>query len=85
IRRVIGISGAVDFVSEVRFRFDYARAVPWVRQVGQGPQHAILAVAGPDAVILRGPRLLAVDTAHRALWTTVAGESVDSLLSWGPS
>ncbi|MGC0369259.1 GH15 family glucan-1,4-alpha-glucosidase [Microbacterium sp. SLBN-111] len=85
IRRVIGISGAVDFVSEVRFRFDYARAVPWVRQVGQGHEHAILAVAGPDAVILRGPRLIAVDTAHRALWTTVAGESVDSVLSWGPS
>ncbi|MGU7895959.1 hypothetical protein, partial [Escherichia coli] len=60
-------------------------AVPWVRQVGQGHQHAILAVAGPDAVILRGPRLIAVDTAHRALWTTVAGESVDSVLSWGPS
>jgi GH15 family glucan-1,4-alpha-glucosidase len=85
VRRVVGISGEVDFVSEVRFRFDYARAVPWVRQVGQGHEHAILAVAGPDAVILRGPRLIAVDTAHRALWTTVAGESVDSVLSWGPS
>lgn len=85
IRRVVGISGAVDFVSEVRFRFDYARAVPWVRQVGQGHEHAILAVAGPDAVVLRGPRLIAVDTAHRALWTTVAGESVDSVLAWGPS
>ena len=85
VRRVVGISGEVDFVSEVRFRFDYARAVPWVRQVGTGGEHAILAVAGPDAVILRGPRLIAVDTAHRALWTTVAGESVDSVLSWGPS
>lgn len=85
IRRVVGISGEVDFVSEVRFRFDYARAVPWVRQVGSGHEHAILAVAGPDAVVLRGPRLIAVDTAHRALWTTVAGENVDSVLEWGPS
>lgn len=85
VRRVVGISGEVDFVSEVRFRFDYARAVPWVRQIGTGREHAILAVAGPDAVVLRGPRLIAVDTAHRALWTTVAGESVDSVLSWGPS
>ena len=85
IRRVVGISGEVDFVSEVRFRFDYARAVPWVRQVGSRHEHAILAVAGPDAVVLRGPRLIAVDTAHRALWTTVAGENVDSVLEWGPS
>ncbi len=85
VRRVVGISGEVDFVSEVRLRFDYARAVPWVRQIGAGGEHAVLAVAGPDAVVLRGPRLIAVDTAHRALWTTVAGENVDSVLSWGPS
>jgi len=85
IRRVVGVSGEVDFVSEVRLRFDYARAVPWVRQVGRGDEHAILAVAGPDAVTLRGPRLIAVDTAHRGRWTTVAGTSVDSVLAWGPS
>ena len=85
VRRVVGISGEVDFVSEVRLRFDYARAVPWVRQVGHADEHAILAVAGPDAVVVRGPRLIAVDTAHRALWTTVAGENVDSVLSWGAS
>ncbi len=85
VRRVVGVAGAVDFVSEVRLRFDYARAVPWVQQVGQGGEHAILAVAGPDAVIIRGPRLIATDTAHRSRWTTAAGESVDSVLMWGPS
>jgi len=85
VRRVVGVSGEVDFVSEVRLRFDYARAVPWVRQVGHDGGHAIFAVAGPDAVVLRGPRMIAVDTAHRALWTAVAGETVDSVLSWGPS
>ncbi len=85
VRRVVGVAGAVDFVSEVRLRFDYARAVPWVQQVGQGGEHAILAVAGPDAVIIRGPRLIATDTAHRGRWTTAAGESVDSVLMWGPS
>jgi GH15 family glucan-1,4-alpha-glucosidase len=85
VRRVVGVSGEVDFVSEVRLRFDYARAVPWVRQVGHGGEHVILAVAGPDAVTIRGPRLIAVDTAHRGRWTTAAGQSVDSVLSWGPS
>ncbi|WP_295840186.1 glycoside hydrolase family 15 protein [uncultured Microbacterium sp.] len=84
-RRVVGVSGRVDFVSELRLRFDYARAVPWVQQVGSADEHAILAVAGPDAVVVRGPRLIAVDTAHRGRWTTSPGESVDSVLSWGPS
>ncbi len=85
VRRVVGISGEVDFVSEVRLRFDYARAVPWVRQVGRNGEHAILAVAGPDAVVLRGPRLIAADTAHIGRWTTAAGATVDSVLRWGPS
>jgi GH15 family glucan-1,4-alpha-glucosidase len=85
VRRVVGVSGEVDFVTEVRLRFDYARAVPWVRQMGHGGEHVILAVAGPDAVTIRGPRLIAVDTTHRGRWTTAAGASVDSVLSWGPS
>ncbi|MBB3157771.1 GH15 family glucan-1,4-alpha-glucosidase [Microbacterium proteolyticum] len=85
VRRVVGVSGEVDFVSEVRLRFDYARAVPWIRQIGHGGEHVILAVAGPDAVTIRGPRLIAVGTVHRGRWTTAAGASVDSVLSWGPS
>ncbi len=85
VRRVVGVAGEIDMISEVRLRFDYARAVPWVRQVGGGGAHAILAVAGPDAVVIRGPRLIAADTAHRGRWTTSAGQCVDSVLTWGPS
>ena len=95
VRRVVGVSGAVPFVSELRLRFDYARAVPWVRQLEPHPAHpavddgiprgVLLAIAGPDAVTVRGPRLTAQDTMHRAEWTTSPGRTVDSVLRWEPS
>ncbi|WP_218125791.1 glycoside hydrolase family 15 protein [Microbacterium sp. cf332] len=97
VRRVVGIAGAVAFVSEVRLRFDYARAVPWVRQLETAsarpsepagddvPTGTLLAVAGPDAVTLRGPRLAADDTRHRGAFVVAAGRSVDSVLRWEPS
>ncbi|OWP21430.1 glucoamylase [Microbacterium sp. AISO3] len=91
VRRVVGVAGQVDFVSEVRLRFDYARAVPWVRQIGAGdtsdalPMGVLLAVAGPDAVTLRGPRLVAQDTMHRGEFRVEAGRTVDSVLRWEAS
>jgi GH15 family glucan-1,4-alpha-glucosidase len=91
VRRVVGVAGEVAFVSEVRLRFDYARAVPWVRQIGAAnssdalPMGVLLAVAGPDAVTLRGPRLVADDTMHRGDFRVGAGQTVDSVLRWEPS
>ena len=34
VRRVVGLEGVVELGCDVRFRFDYARAIPWVHQVG---------------------------------------------------
>lgn len=100
VRRVVGVSGEVAFTSELRLRLDYARAVPWVRQLGPRPEPAqaegaeaawptpngvLLAVAGPDAVTVRGPRMTADDTRHRAEWSVAAGRVVDSVLRWEPS
>ncbi len=85
VRRVVGISGDVEFASELRLRFDYARAVPWVRQVGDDDAPVLLAVAGPDAISVRGPRLRAEDTMHRGVFGVTAGETVDSVLSWDRS
>ncbi|QLD11583.1 glycoside hydrolase family 15 protein [Microbacterium oleivorans] len=93
VRRVVGVSGEVGFASELRLRFDYARAVPWVRQLaplatasdGELPTGVLLAVAGPDAVTIRGPRMTAADTRHRAEWSVTAGRIVDSVLRWEPS
>ncbi|MBW4041175.1 MAG: glycoside hydrolase family 15 protein [Acidobacteria bacterium] len=85
VRRVRGISGSVELQQDVRIRFDYARAVPWVRQVHDEAGHGIIATAGPDAVILRGPRLRAQDETHRGVFTVREGDTVDAVLNWYPS
>jgi len=85
VRRVRGISGSVPMRQDVRIRFDYARAVPWVRQVRDEPGHGIIATAGPDAVIVRGPRLKPEGESHRSHFHAQAGETTDIVLTWYPS
>jgi GH15 family glucan-1,4-alpha-glucosidase len=88
VRRVRGISGTVAMVQSLRVRFDYANAVPWMRQVpdyAASGSHALLAVAGPDAVIIRGPRLTAADHVHVAEFEVTEGDTVDTVLTWHPS
>jgi GH15 family glucan-1,4-alpha-glucosidase len=81
IRRVRGISGTVRMEQVLRIRFDYADAVPWVRRLDDG----LLAVAGPDAIVVRGPRMKADGMAHRVEFEVAAGEVVDVALTWFPS
>ncbi|MBV9292719.1 MAG: glycoside hydrolase family 15 protein [Frankiales bacterium] len=82
VRIVEGLSGSVDVVSEVRLRFDYGDAMPWVRRVDGG----ILAVAGPDSVHLRTPvDLEGKDFAHASKFRVSAGERVPFVLTWQPS
>ncbi|HEV7742764.1 MAG TPA: glycoside hydrolase family 15 protein [Pseudolysinimonas sp.] len=89
VRRVRGISGTVRMEEVVRIRFDYAAAVPWIRQVPEhrpsDGTHALLAVAGPDAIVLRGPKFSPDGLAHRASFDVGAGETVDTVLTWFPS
>ncbi len=85
VRRVRGLRGAVRFQQVVRIRFDYSAAVPWVRQVPSGDGSALLATAGPDAVLLRGPRLQADGRHHSATFAVGEGETVDLVLTWYPS
>ncbi|CAN5119513.1 glycoside hydrolase family 15 protein [soil metagenome] len=84
IRRVRGIRGSVAMRQEVRMRFDYADALPWVRQLDD--EDGIVAVAGPDAIILRGVHLTPTDDrSHEAHFTVTEGETVDLTLTWYPS
>jgi GH15 family glucan-1,4-alpha-glucosidase len=81
-RRVVGISGEVQMQQILRIRFDYADAIPWVRQVGTDGAPALVAIAGPDAVIVRGPSFVAADHAHRTQFTVREGDVVDTTLTW---
>ncbi|MEO8093721.1 MAG: glycoside hydrolase family 15 protein [Pseudolysinimonas sp.] len=89
IRRVRGIAGTVRMEQVLRIRFDYADAIPWIRQAPEhsGPEgsHALIAVAGPDAIVVRGPKLAADGMAHRATFDVSQGDVVDTVLTWYPS
>ncbi|MGH8954105.1 MAG: glycoside hydrolase family 15 protein [Microbacterium sp.] len=82
IRRIVGVSGSVEFDTELRLHFDYSRRLPWVRQVGTPDHPALHATAGPESVIVRGVRFHAEDHRHRATVTVGADEIRDLTLSW---
>lgn len=85
VRRIIGIKGLVEFDHTLRMRFDYARAMPWVRQIGTRETPELVALAGPDAIILRGARVTASDHVHSGRLAVAEGQSVDLVLTWYPS
>ncbi|MFT3971832.1 MAG: glycoside hydrolase family 15 protein [Micropruina sp.] len=85
VRRVVGVSGTVTFDTDLRLRFDYARALPWVRQAGSRRSPELIAMAGPDAVVLRGVRLHADGHRHRGGFEVAAGQQLDLTLTWFPS
>jgi GH15 family glucan-1,4-alpha-glucosidase len=105
IRRVKGISGTVTMVEDLRIRFGYTTAMPWIRQITEDAVDdwsanasvstedpvnadrygALIAIAGPDAVIVRGPKLTASDHTHQATFEVREGETVDLSLTWYPS
>jgi GH15 family glucan-1,4-alpha-glucosidase len=85
VRRVRGIRGTVAMRQELRIRFGYSDAMPWVRQFEEKGRHGIIAVAGPDAVVVRGPKLTAADHAHVSEFSVAEGETVDVSMTWYPS
>jgi GH15 family glucan-1,4-alpha-glucosidase len=85
VRRVRGISGSVTMQEELRVRFGYASAMPWVRQRPEHGGNALIAVAGPDAVVIRGPKLTKRDHLHESEFAVAEGEVVDLSLTWFPS
>lgn len=81
VRRVQGVHGSVAMHQRLTIRFEYAAAMPWVRQVSDTFGKGLLAVAGPDAVIIRGPHLHPADHRHESSFTVTAGETVDTELT----
>lgn len=85
VRRVVGIRGEMSFTQHLTLRFDYARAMPWLRQTGTPEAPCLVAMAGPDAVAVRGAALASVDHEHRGEVAVWAGETRDLHLTWFPS
>ncbi len=85
VRRVTGLRGRVRMGQQLRIRFGYAKALPWVRQAGTEADPVLLAVAGPDALAVHGPKLTATDHVHTSDFEVGEGETVDIVATWFPS
>ncbi len=86
VRRVVGIEGTVRVRHEWVVRFGYGKVRPWVRREDMHGMEVITAVAGPDRLILRGPRLPhAVDGRHAEEFDLHAGEELTFSTTWVPS
>ncbi|WP_309082604.1 glycoside hydrolase family 15 protein [Microbacterium sp.] len=85
VRRVVGVQGEMTFGQRLSIRFDYSRAMPWVRQTGSADEPRLVAMAGPDAVAMRGAPLKAADHEHRGEVSVSAGDVRDLHLTWFPS
>jgi GH15 family glucan-1,4-alpha-glucosidase len=86
VRRVECLEGRVQLRHELVIRFDYGRIRPWVHRDRAGGAEAIIAVAGPDKVVLTGPRLpRATDGRHEDEFEVAAGDRLDFVPTWVPS
>ena len=82
VRIVEGVRGRVEMRMELVLRFDYGSIVPWVRTL----DGTLLAIAGPDAVLLRTPvEHEGRDLRTEASFTVAEGDRVPFVLRWFPS
>ncbi len=82
VRIVEGVSGTVDFASELVIRFDYGHIVPWVRRVDGGS----VAVAGADSLVFRTTAETRGENLTTVSELTVSeGERHSFVLTWAPS
>jgi GH15 family glucan-1,4-alpha-glucosidase len=83
VRLVRGDRGRVRMHVDLRLRFDYGSAVPWVSRLPDGTWRAI---AGPDMVTLRTPvTLTGRDLTTVAEFEVDAGTTVPFVMTHGPS
>src|SRR5260221_12724432 len=83
VRLVRGLRGRIAMRVEFIVRFDYGSVVPWVEQL---PESGILAVAGPEQVVLRTAvplRRENLDTIGE--FEISVGETIPFVLTYGPS
>ena len=90
VRLVEVLVGVVELELRWTVRYDYGSVIPWVRHLGLGgpgddDDERIEAVAGPDAVVLRGsvlPEPVDSKQVHAATITLRAGEQMSWSMQW---
>jgi GH15 family glucan-1,4-alpha-glucosidase len=86
LRRITGVRGSVEMMHRWVVRGDYGEIRPWVRRQQVGGEEVIVATAGPDKLVLRGPRLPnAVDHQHADEFTVEEDDCLSFSTTWIPS
>lgn len=85
VREIRCITGEVTVDVDLRFRPAYGAATPWVRKVRAHGQQCLMAIAGPDAYVLRGPHLEPDGARHGGAFALSVGQSLTWVLTWTPS
>jgi GH15 family glucan-1,4-alpha-glucosidase len=88
IRRIEGIAGVVAVRHDLRILPNYARTAPWISRFREGEDSAavLLAMAGAEALVLRGPFLPeAYMQRHTGEFDVGEGQTFDFELTWFPS
>ena len=82
VRIVRGLRGAVPMRMDLSVRFDYGHIVPWITRYN----HAIRAIAGPDALELKTPVPMHIrNLAAVSEFTIESGQTIPFSLTWYPS
>jgi len=82
IRIVEGLRGHVPMQMHLTIRFDYGQTIPWVHKI----DGKLVAVAGPDALVLKTPvETRGADHSTVAEFTVRHGERLPFSLAWYPS
>lgn len=86
VRIVEGVTGTVRVRHEWVVRTDYGRVRPWIHRDEVAGHKVIVAVAGPDRLVLRGPRLpRADDGRHVDEFDVSEGDRWTFSTTWSPS
>jgi GH15 family glucan-1,4-alpha-glucosidase len=83
VRIVEGIDGEVLMRTELVIRLDYGSVIPWLLRLDPT---TLLAVGGPDGLVLRTPIDMQPDgMTHTAEFTVGAGDRIPFVLTWFPA
>jgi GH15 family glucan-1,4-alpha-glucosidase len=87
VRTITGVTGTMRLRHEWIVRLGYGAVRPWVRRARRADgEEVIVAVAGPDQLVLSGPRLPSADDHRHADELEVrAGDVLTFATTWAPS